>query len=77
VAAVPSGDGASADVLGWVDEDSRRAFRSVAATGPTTAQLLATELDWPSDRAEQALATLARRRLVRVDEGGYYPLPFQ
>jgi hypothetical protein len=77
VAAVPGGDGTSADVLGWVDDDTRIAFRSLAATGPTTAPLLAAELDWPCDRAERALAMLARRRLARLEHGACYPLPFQ
>jgi hypothetical protein len=77
VAAVPCGDGASADLLGWADEDTRTAFGSVVSTGPTTAVLLAAELNWAYDRAERALTTLATRRLARAEHGAFYPLPFQ
>jgi hypothetical protein len=77
VAAVPCGDGASADLLGWADEDTRAAFGSVVSTGPTTAVLLAAELNWAYDRAERALTTLATRRLARAEHGAFYPLPFQ
>ena len=77
VAAVPSGDGASANLLGWVDEDARAAFSSVVDTGPTTAALLAADLNWPFDRAERALSTLATRRLARAEHGAFFPLPFQ
>lgn len=77
VAALPCGDGASADLLGWADDDTRTAFGSVVSTGPTTAVLLAAELDWPYDRAEHALTTLATRHLARAEHGAFYPLPFQ
>jgi hypothetical protein len=77
VASIGCGDGTAANLLGWVDEDTRAAFNSVAGTGPTTAALLAADLGWPFDRAERALATLATRRLVRAEHGAFYPLPLQ
>jgi hypothetical protein len=75
--AVACGDGATANLLGWVDEDTRAAFSSVVDTGPTTAALLAADLNWPFDRAERALSTLATRRLARAEHGAFFPLPFQ
>ncbi len=77
VAAVPCGDGAAADLLGWVDEDTRVAFTTVVSAGPTTPALLAADLKWPFDRAERALTTLATRRLARAEHGAFFPLPFQ
>jgi len=77
VTALSAASSGLADVLGWVDDDTRAAFRFVSSRGRTTAALLAADCHWPSDRAEQALATLVGRRLARVEAGAFYPLSLQ
>ncbi|HEU4697719.1 MAG TPA: hypothetical protein VFS40_00915 [Gemmatimonadales bacterium] len=62
-------------LLGWATDDLRRAFDAVCATaGPVVVSALAAMLEWPVARAADALATLARHRVVRAAADGYRPL---
>ena len=74
VAAKPSAD-AEPDVLGWVDEDARQVFGYMLRCGGGTVETVARELGWTPTRAEQALGTLAARRLMLVDRDAFLPLP--
>ena len=67
------GDGAP-ELLGATDEDLRTAFASVWARGPLDPPRLADLVGWPLDRAERALETLARHRVVRAVGTTVHPL---
>ena len=76
VAAVAPGDQDDGPrLLGWVTPDARAAFTWVCARGAGRAGELAAALGWALARAEETLAALALRRLVRADDEGYHPLP--
>jgi hypothetical protein len=66
--------GAPPSVLGRLNADARAAFRAVAEGGPGDAAGLASRLDWPVERAADALQTLALLRLVAAEGGSYQPL---
>lgn len=69
--------GAGADapgLVGWVEDDLRTAFGAVCAAGPLTCDSFATRVGWSTDRATQALESLAERRLARVDGDTFHSL---
>ena len=68
------GDGV-VELIGAADEDIRTAFAAVWARGPLDAPMLADLAGWPLERAERALDTLARHRVVRAVGTTIHPLP--
>jgi len=74
VAAVLPGHGGPR-LLGWASGDAREAFAWICDRGQLSAIDLAVALDWPEQRARDALDDLARHRLVRADGDLYHPLP--
>jgi hypothetical protein len=75
VAAVPYGEHPAPRLLGWVTPDARAAFAVVCERGALLIAELAAALDWPGDRAREALEALAFHRLVRTDGDHYCPPP--
>lgn len=74
VAAVSAG-GDTPELLGAANEDLRTAFAAVWARGPLDAPMLAEMAGWSTERAEHALETLARHRVVRTAGTTVHPLP--
>jgi len=75
VAAMPCGEHPAPRLLGWVTADARAAFAFLCERGALLAAELASALDWPAARAEEALEALAVHRLVQTDGDRYQPLP--
>jgi hypothetical protein len=73
VTVLPEDDGPG--LLGWVTDDARVAFRYICERGPIDAARLAGLLEWPAQRADEALRSLALHRLVRPAGDAYHPLP--
>lgn len=68
------GDGA-VELIGAADEDLRIAFAAVWERGALDAPMLAELAGWNLERAERALDTLARHRVVRAAGTTIHPLP--
>lgn len=62
------------ELLGATDDDLRTAFAAVWARGPLDAPMLAGLAGWDLERAERALDTLARHRVVRAIGATVHPL---
>ena len=63
------------ELIGATDEDLRAAFAAVWSRGALDAPLLAELSGWDVARAERALETLARHRVVRAAGTTVHPLP--
>jgi len=57
--------------VGRVSSEQRVAFACLQAAGPATAPALAERIGWDETQAGTVLATLARLRLIRCDDGSY------
>ncbi len=64
-----------ARIVGRASPDLRTAFVTLQQRGPATADGLARRIGWAVERAEAALATLARLRLVLPGSAGFM-VPF-
>ena len=61
-------------LLGFVSSDARAAFACVCRLGRACAGDVASALDWPEERATDALESLTHHRLVRPEGDLRYPL---
>jgi hypothetical protein len=57
--------------IGRVSPDLRVAFSCLQADGPATVPAFAVRIGWTETQAGAVLATMARLRLVRCDDGSY------
>ncbi|MGH7702604.1 MAG: hypothetical protein ACREMO_05895 [Gemmatimonadales bacterium] len=67
----------SPQVLGALRPDLREALACVHRSGPGDASTVAADLEWPVERAADALQALGLLRLVQVKGGTFRPIPKQ